>query len=119
MKVKEAIEVIQDAGLKVYCPKIKDSGFLKLYLKPLNKIMPKLSGNCIKVLLALSSGLDWNNPEVFFPIEAIVKQTGLNKETVRICLDELEKNLVVRRVGPNIRRSYIVSDHYVRLGKNK
>ena len=119
MEIKEAIEVIQDAGLRVYCPKIKDSGFLKLYLKPLNRVMPRLSGNSIKVLLALATGLDWNESEVFFPVEAIANQTGLNKETIRLCLDELEKNLVIKRVGPNVRRSYVISNHYVRLGKNK
>ena len=117
MELSKAIKAVQSAGLNVYCPKIKDSGFVKIYLKPLSRIMPKVSGNSIKVLLALSAGLEWENPETFISVEAIKNLTGLNRDTIRTCLDELEKNLVIKRLGPNIRRSYMVSNHYVRLGK--
>ena len=117
MKVNKAIKAVQNAGLKVYCPKIKDSGFVKVYLKPLSQIMPKVSGNSIKVLLALSAGLEWDDPETFISVEAIKNLTGLNRDTIRTCLDELEKNLVIKRLGPNIRRSYRVSNRYVKFGK--
>ena len=117
MELNKAIETVQSAGLNVYCPKIKDSGFVKIYLKPLSKIMPKVSGNSIKVLLALSAGLEWDDPETFISVEAIKNLTGLNRDTIRTCLDELEKNLIIKRIGPNIRRSYVVSNHYVKFGK--
>ena len=117
MKLEKAIEAVHSAGLRVYCPKIKDSGFIKIYLKPLSQIMPKVSGNSIKVLLALSAGLEWQEPEIFISVNEIVKLTGLNKETVRLCLDELEKNLIIKRLGPNIRRSYTISTSYLKLGK--
>ena len=117
MELQKAIEAVHNAGLKVYCPKIKDSGFIKVYLKPLSQIMPKISGNCIKVLLALSAGMEWEQPEIFISVDEIIKLTGLNKETVRLCLDELEKNLIIKRIGPNIRRSYTISSGYVKLGK--
>ncbi len=117
MDLSEAIGIVQDAGLRVYYPKIKDSGFVKVYLKPLSEIMPKVNGNSIKVLLALSAGLEWDNPETFVSIDAIKKLTGLNRDTIRSSLDELEKNFIIKRIGPNIRRSYVVSNHYVRFGK--
>ena len=117
MKLEKAIEAVHSAGLRVYCPKIKDSGFIKIYLKPLSQIMPKVSGNSIKVLLALSAGLEWQKPEIFISVNEIVKLTGLNKETVRLCLDVLEKNLIIKRLGPNIRRSYTISSSYLKLGK--
>ena len=119
MNISEAIQIVKDVGLNVYTPKTKDSGFVKLYLKPIEKIMPKISGNALKVLVALSSGLQWNGVEVILTREEIEKFTGLSRNTVRNALDELEKTMVIERLGPNIRRSYRVSNHYVTLGKNE
>jgi len=119
MNISEAIETVKQVGLNVYTPKAKDSGFIKLYLKPIAKLLPNLSGNALKVLVALSYGLQWNEVEVVLTRQQIEKLTGLNKDTVRTALDELEKKMVVKRLGPNVRRSYSVSNHYVRLGKNK
>ena len=99
--------------------KTKDSGFVKVYLEPLASLMPKISGNALKVLMALSYGLQWNEVEVILTRDEIAQITGLNKETVRVALKELEEKMVVKRLGPNVRRSYLISNRYVRLGKNK
>ena len=119
MNISEAVQTIKEVGLNVYTPKAKDCGFIKLYLKPMAKLLPNLSGNALKVLVALSYGLEWNEVEVVLTRQEIEKLTGLNKDTVRTALDELEKKMVVKRLGPNVRRSYSISNYYIRLGKNK
>ena len=117
--VKKAIETLKKVGLNVYSPKSKDTGFIKLYKNRIIDLVPKINGNSLKVLLVLASGLEWDDPEVYLPMEELVRLTGLTRITIKSCLDDLEKNLVIKRLGPNIRRTYIVSDHYIRLGKNK
>ena len=119
MNVKEAIKTVREVGLNVYTPRSKDLGFIKLYQKQIANLMPRVSSNAIKVLLGLSTELEWDEPEVIITVEKIAKITGLNRDAVRIALDELEKNLVVKRLGPNVRRSYTISNCYVRIGKNK
>ena len=119
MNLEDAIAKVKEVGLNVYTPKSTDSGFVKVYLEPLASLMPKISGNALKVLMALSYGLQWNEVEVILTRDQLAKITGLNKETVRVALKELEEKMVVKRLGPNVRRSYSVSNHYVRLGKNK
>ena len=119
INLKDAIAKVKEVGLNVYTPKSTDSGFVKVYLEPLVSLMPKISGNALKVLMALSYGLQWNEVEVVLTRDQLATITGLNKETVRVALRELEEKMVVERLGPNVRRSYIVSNHYVRLGKNK
>ena len=119
MNISEAIKTVKQVGLNVYTPKTKDSGFVKVYLKPIKKLLPKLSGNALKVLIALSSELEWDEVEIMITRPEIEKLTGLTKDTVRVALDELEEKKVITRLGPNVRRSYVVSNHYVRLGKNK
>ena len=119
INVTEAIKTIKDVGLNVYTPRTKDSGFIKLYKNSVSRILPKISGNSLKVLMALSCELEWNEPEVVLTIEQIIESTGLERKTVMNCLKELEENLVVKRLGPNVRRSYAISNCYVRVGKNK
>lgn len=119
MNISKAIEKVKEVGLNVYTPKTKDAGFIKLYLKPMARIMPKISGNALKVLVALSYGLQWDEAEVILTREQIEEITGLSRNTVRSALDELEKIMIIKRLGPNVRRSYMVSNNYVRLGKNK
>ena len=118
MDAKTVIQACKDLGLKAYIPQNKDSGFLKLYRARIPEILPRLSGNSVKVFLALAYGLEWDSSEVEIPIETLCKITNLERRTIRTCLDELEKNLVIKRFGPNIRRSYAISNCYVRLGKN-
>ena len=119
MNISEAIQKVKDVGLNVYTPRTKDAGFVKLYLKPVAKILPKISGNALKVLVALSYGLQWNEVEVILTREKIEELTGLSGNTVRVAIDELEEKKLIKRLGPNVRRSYMVSNHYVRLGKSK
>ena len=119
MNISEAIQKVKDVGLNVYTPKTKDSGFVKLYLKPMADIMPKISGNALKVLVALSYGLQWNEVEVILTRKQIEQFTGLSRNTVRAAIDELEEKMIIKRLGPNVRRSYTISNHYIRLGKNK
>ena len=116
MDLKTAIQTVKDVGLNIYTPQSKDSGFIKLYSKQIADLMPKVSSNSIKVLLALSTELKWNEPEVILSVEEIAKITGLNRDAVRVAIDELEKYLVIKRLGPNVRRSYQVSDCYVKVG---
>lgn len=119
MDIQKAVEVIKDVGLNIYTPRSTDKGFIKLYLKPVEELLPKVSGNALKVLLALCTELEWDDSEVIISTNKIVQVTGLNKDTVRACLDELEKNLIIKRLGPNVRRSYLISNNYIRLGKKK
>ena len=117
INLAEAIQILKDMGLNVYTPKTKDSGFIKLYKSSVSKILPKISGNSLKVFMALSCELEWNEPEVILTIDEIVKNTGLEKKTVASCLKELEENFLVKKLGPSIRRSYSVSNCYVKIGK--
>ena len=119
MNISEAIQKVKDVGLNVYTPKTKDAGFIKLYLKPITQLLPHLSGNALKVLVALSSELQWNEVEVILTRGKIEDLTGLSGNTVRVAIDELEEKKLIKRLGPNVRRSYMVSNHYVRLGKSK
>ncbi len=119
ISISEAIQKVKDVGLNVYTPRTKDAGFVKLYLKPMMKIMPHLSGNALKVLITLSYGLQWNESEVVLTREEIENLTGLSGHTVRAALDELEEKMVVKRLGPNVRRSYAISNCYVRVGNKQ
>ena len=115
----EAIQIIKDVGLNVYTPRTKDSGFIKIYKEPIREILSKLSGNSLKVLMALSCELEWNEAEVIITIDQLIEITGLERKTIAACLKELEKHLLVKKLGPSIRRSYVLSDCYVRIGKNE
>ena len=119
MDISEAIQKVKDVGLNVYTPKTKDAGFIKVYQEPLASLMPRISGNALKVLMALGYGLKWDDVEAIITREELIKLTGLSKPTLRTALDELEEKMVIKRLGPNVRRSYMVSNHYLRLGKNK
>ena len=117
ISISEAIQKVKDVGLNVYTPKTKDSGFIKVYLEPLESLMPKISGNALKVLMALAYGLKWDDPEIVISRENLIKLTGLSKPTLRTALDELEEKMVIKRLGPNVRRSYTISSCYMKLGK--
>ena len=119
MDISEAIQKVKDVGLNVYTPKTKDAGFIKVYQEPLASLMPKISGNALKVLMALGYGLKWDDVEAIITREDLIKLTGLSKPTLRTALDELEEKMVIKRLGPNVRRSYMVSNRYLRIGKNK
>ena len=117
MNISEAIQTVKDVGLNVYTPRAKDTGFIKVYPEPLASLMPKISGNALKVLMALAYGLKWDDPEIVITREDLIKLTGLSKPTLRTALDELEERMVIKRLGPNVRRSYTISSGYIKLGK--
>ena len=119
MDLHTVIQACNDLGLKVYIPQTKDSGFIKLYKARIPEILPQLTGNSVKVFLALAYGLEWDSSEVMIPIESLCKITNLERRTIKSCLDELEKHLVIKRFGPSVRRTYVISNCYVRVGKNK
>ena len=117
MNVESAIKTVKKVGLNVYTPRSKDSGFIKVYTKPVRRLLPKISGNALKVLLALSGELEWNDMEVIMSVDELCNITGLQKTAVQNSLNELEKSFAIKRLGPNVRRSYQVSNCYVRVGK--
>ena len=117
MNISEAIQKVKDVGLNVYTLTTKDSGFIKVYREPLANLMPKISGNALKVLMALAYGLKWDEIEIIATRQDLSKLTGLSQKTVRLALDELEEKMVIKRLGPNVRRSYTISSCYIKLGK--
>ena len=117
ISISEAIQKVKDVGLNVYTPRAKDAGFIKVYAEPLASLMPKISGNALKVLMALAHGLKWDEVEIVSTREDLSKLTGLSQKTVRLALDELEEKMVIKRLGPNVRRSYTISSCYLKLGK--
>ena len=117
ISVSEAIQKVKDVGLNVYTPRTRDAGFIKVYPEPLASLMPKISGNALKILMALAHELKWDEVEVVATREDLSKLTGLSQKTVRLALDELEKKMVIKRLGPNVRRSYTISSCYLKLGK--
>ena len=119
MDLETAIQTVKRVGLNVYMPKTKDSGFVKVYTKPVRNLLPKISGNAIKTLIALSGELEWNQTEVIMSVNELCKLTGLQKTAVQNSLNELEENFAIKRLGPNIKRSYQLSDCYVKVGKSQ
>ena len=117
ISVSEAIQKVKDVGLNVYTPRTKDAGFIKVYAEPLASLMPKISGNALKVLMALAHELKWDEVEIISTREDLSRLTGLSQKTVRLALDELEEKMVIKRLGPNVRRSYTISSCYLKLGK--
>ena len=39
MNISEAVQTIKQVGLNVYTPKTKDSGFIKVYVEPITKLL--------------------------------------------------------------------------------
>ena len=117
MNISKAIQTVKDVGLNVYTPRSKDSGFIKVYTEPLASLIPKISGNALKVLMTLAYRMKWDEIEVIETRENLARLTGLSQATVRTALDELEQKMVIKRLGPNVRRSYTISSCYIKLGK--
>ena len=117
MNISEAIQTVKDVGLNVYTPRTKDAGFIKVYREPLSNLIPKISGNALKVLMTLAYKMKWDEIEIIETRENLAKLTGLSQATVRTALDELEEKMVIKRLGPNVRRSYTISSCYMKLGK--
>lgn len=115
--VKDAIDMVENAGLSVYRRKRKERLFMKIYNEPLNDLLPKVSGNALKVFLALGNQLGWENTVVQLTRDEIEKATNLSPQTIRTSLNELEELGLVTRIGSNIRRQYVLNEMYIKRGK--
>ena len=115
--ILEAIRVLENNGLKVYRPTRKDQGFMKIYCESLEKVLPKISGSALKVLMALGGRMGWENTIVEMTRDEIMENAGLSEKTVQSALNELEKLKIISRIGSNNRRKYVLSEMYVKKGK--
>ena len=116
-RVKEAIKILEDSGLSVYRRRRKEKLFVKLYIEPLTKILPKISGSALKVFHALGSRMNYEDTIVEMTQPEIQEATNLSEPTVREALNELEELKVISRIGPSIRRKYVLSQMFVKKGK--
>jgi hypothetical protein len=115
--VLTAIQFVEDNGLSVYRPRKKERLFMKMYSEPLEQLLPKVSGNALKVFIALGNRMGFEDTVVEMSQLDIQKATNLHEHTVREALSELGILGVVTRIGPNIRRKYVLSEMYVKRGK--
>ena len=115
--ILEAIRILEKSGLKVYRPTKKDRGFMKIYSQPLEDLLSKISGNALKVFMALGGRIEWENTVVEIPRNEIMRITGLSEKTVQGALNELESLGLITRIGPNSRRKYVLNEMYVKRGK--
>lgn len=90
---------------------------MKIYNEPLNDLLPKVSGNALKVFLALGNQLGWENTVVQLTRDEIEKATNLSPQTIRTSLNELEELGLITRIGANIRRQYVLNEMYIKRGK--
>ena len=117
LDILKAIRIIENSGLKVYRPTKKDWGFMKIYAEPLEQVLPKISGNALKVFMALGGRIGWEDTIVEITRNEIMESTNLSEKTVQSALNELEDLKIISRIGPNNRRKYVVSQMYVKKGK--
>ena len=115
--LKEAIRIVEDNGLNVYRRRKKEKLFVKLYIESLATILPKISGSALKVFHALGSRMTYEDTIVEMSQPEIQEATNLSEATVREALNELEELKVISRIGPNIRRKYVLSQMFVKKGK--
>ena len=115
--IKKAIETVEDSGLSVYRHRKKEKLFVKLYTEPLAIILPKISGSALKVFHALGSRMSYEDTVVEMTQPEIQEATNLSESTVREALNELEELKVISRIGPNIRRKYVLSQMFIKKGK--
>ena len=116
-RIKKAIEILENSGLNVYRHRRKERLFVKLYIEPLATILPKISGSALKVFHALGSRMTYEDTIVEMSQPEIQEATNLSEPTVREALDELEELKVISRIGPNVKRKYVLSQMFVKKGK--
>ncbi len=113
--VRDAINMVEEAGLRQH--KKQERVFMKIYTEPLNELLPKVSGNALKIFMALGNQLGWENTIVELSRDEIQKLTNLSEKTVREGLNELEELKVLSRIGANVRRKYVLNEMYIKRGK--
>ena len=116
-KILKAIRTLENSGLKVYRSRHKDRAFMKVYTEPLKSLLNRISGNALKVFIALGGEMDFEDTVVEMTRKEIHEITGLHEHTIREALNELEELKIISRIGPNNRRKYVLSQMYVKKGK--
>ena len=111
------IRLLEENGLKVYRPQRKDREFMKIYSEPLEQLLPRISGNALKVFMALGGRIKWEDTIVEMTRDEIMEITSLSEKTVQSTLNELEELKVIKRIGPNSRRKYVLSEMFIKKGK--
>jgi len=116
-EVKKAIETIEESGLSVYRHRRKERSFVKIYTHSLEVILPKISGNGLKVFHALGLKMNYEDTVVQLTQKEIKEITNLSEHTIREALNELERLKIIKRLGPNNCRKYLINQMYVKKGK--
>ena len=116
-RIKKAIETLENSGLSVYRHRKKERLFVKLYIEALATILPEISGSALKVFHALGSRMTYEDTIVEMTQPEIQEATNLSEPTVREALDELEELKIISRIGPNVKRKYVLSQMFVKKGK--
>ena len=111
------IRLLEENGLKVYRPQRKDREFMKIYSESLEQLLPRISGNALKVFMALGGRIKWEDTIVEMTRDEIMEITSLSEKTVQSTLNELEELKVIKRIGPNSRRKYVLSEMFIKKGK--
>ena len=117
-RILKAITTVENNGLRVYRPRRKDRPFMKVYTEPLKSLLNRISGNALKVFIALGGEMDFEDTIVEMTRKEIHEVTGLHEHTIREALNELEELGLISRIGPNNRRKYVLSQMYVKKGKS-
>lgn len=78
------------------------------------RMLPKISGSALKIFLALSSRLGSNSSIVEISTAELETITNLSKQTVREGLNELVSLQLITRIGPNVRRKYLLNQMYLK-----
>ena len=78
------------------------------------QILPKISGSALKIFFALGSRLGSNSSIVEISTAELETITNLSKQTVREGLNELVSLQLITRIGPNVRRKYLLNQMYLK-----
>lgn len=113
----EAIQKVEEYGLSVYRGTKKDRYFMKIYSEPLETLLPKLSPSATKVWLALGNQVSYENTVVEMKIAEIMKKTNLSERPVKAAVKQLEELGVLKRIGANNQRKYVLNEMYIKRGK--
>jgi len=116
-EVKKAIETIEDSGLSVYRYRRKERSFVKIYTHSLESVLPKISGNALKVFHALGLKMNYEDTVIQLSQKEIRELTNLSQHTIREALNELEELKIIKRLGPNNCRKYLINQMYIKKGK--
>lgn len=81
------------------------------------RMLPKISGNALKIFVALGNRLSSDSSIVEMLTAELETITNLSKQTVRTGLNELVSLQLITRIGSNVRRKYQLNEMYLKRGK--